>query len=288
MTFVVQYQPTMAGVPYDPVVSGGAVLSLRLYGNPERTGTIVADVLDPTRVPGTPTWQFTVDGVPDGRYWLTVRWRPSETASDVLDQTGHVDVPVTADLLVSAEDVAQILHLPLPIDAATRFSLHQYIRDAQGSVEGAIGAIFPTVRVVHGVYGTGGDPSDPATWFSDPYLVGRILSAAANDDGTHDITYTYGLDGAAEAPIRLYVKYHAAALFAGSSEGIARLGRRMTSLSVEGQSASFAAGPDAAPGGMLAKPPTLEGLVARYRSAKPKAFQRATVSPMYRPGIWTI
>jgi hypothetical protein len=275
----VDFNPTLDGAPHDPADNGGNVSRLVLWSVPERSGSVMADVSPAVKV-SFGVYRFTLpEGMPPGRYWSTVTWQPDGDTEPIIDQIGHLDLPIRPDLLVSAEDVAVAVGESLPLSAEKRENLWAAILDAQQAVEGAIGPIFPSVFTQAGLWPYGTNLTDPATWFLEPEQI-VVHDTVAATDGTYTVTYERGLNGAAEGPILRYIKAHAAAYYAAGPAGYS-LPRLPTSVSAEGQSITWSGTGTART--TTGASPTLEDLKVRYVSRKPKVFQRRG-APISRPG----
>lgn len=205
-----------------------------------------------------------------------------------------VPTPPPPTLVIDVDFLARRLKFDTPVDSDTAETLRQAILDAQADVTSYLGRpIVPTTKVLRGLwpYGT--------TWtdvIDDPDLI-TVVSATpevyidtGQPSGTFTVTYTAGLDAANDpdlAPIRRYIEAAArndAAVLDLWREQVQPRGV-MTSVSTDGQSASFAAptqGGGGTPGsnhpGAL---PTLESLYPWKRGA---VFQRR--DPIPSAGPW--
>ncbi|MEU6632826.1 hypothetical protein ABZ905_31770 [Streptomyces parvus] len=278
---VYDYRPVWAGALRDPGTAGGQVSRLDLYATPERTGDVMGTVGPAERLRST-VYRFTLpDNLPDGRYWCTVTFTPGKDQAPVTDRTARIDLPSGDGLIASAEQIADKLHIPLPITAAQRETFRDAIRDAQADVVGYLGRpLVPEPRellAVTPLYGY--DFNDPQAWpiqhLDDVVTVVRYIDAT---DGTYDVELLVGLDGAAEEPIARYVVAHAAEGIRNSPAAGGE--RRVTSLSAEGQSVSYEAAPTAGQAGSL---PALDSLSGYRRLAyRPIAVTAATPWPYGR------
>lgn len=178
-------------------------------------------------------------------------------------------------LLVTADTIARMIGVPLPLTAAQRAVIEDEIQNGQDDVEGYLDRPLVTRDVTL----TGLTPiphEDPMSWqawgadrFDDDFAV---VSATEQPDGGWTVVFRVGLDGASTRAIIRYIKAHAAeAVRLSPSSGMGT--RQITSMSAEGQSVSLEQARTTAgvPGGL----PTLEGL-ARWRR-RPSAYQSARV-----------
>lgn len=152
-------------------------------------------------------------------------------------------------LVVSAEDVARRIGLPLPLSAEDRWLIEESIRDQQAVAEAYLGVpVVPTTVTEGGRWPTG------AGWALTYQPVIQVLGAEVEIDpvtssatGSYAVTYVWGLDvaaGGALEPIRRWVRAHAGATpEARRLVRVAAVGsaRSITSLSAEGQSVSYSA-----------------------------------------------
>ncbi|MFF0754404.1 hypothetical protein [Streptomyces sp. NPDC004267] len=254
---VYDYQPVYGGTACDPGPNGGSVSRIELYASPERTGTPAATAGPAVRLRAA-TYRFTLPDMPDGRYWCTVTFTPTSSASPVSDRNVKVDFPLGTGLLASAEQIADKLQVPLPLSAAQREAFRDAIADAQSDVAGHLGRpLLPSPRTLSGARPLFGyDLYDARAWpldgVDDIVTVARVTE---KPDGRYDVDLLVGLDADAERPIVRYVVAHAA-------EGLRNdpatgNGRRVTSVSAEGQSISYETAPAAGQAGAL---PTLDSL----------------------------
>jgi hypothetical protein len=125
-----------------------------------------------------------------------------------------VTPPEPVPLIVSAEDVAVEVDIPLPLDPAVEAMLERAIRRTQSDVEAYLGRpITPVTVVARGVL----QGFDGAWVLDSPDDVIDIVSVAAETSGVHpawtyQVTYLSGLDARADrmlAPIRSYVLWAA-------------------------------------------------------------------------------
>jgi hypothetical protein len=90
---VLDYEPSIDGVPYDPAPEGGGVDRLRLFTQPERTGVPVVDV-GPAAVVRAGLYRFTFSEPADGVYFTVVSWRETATAPAFTDADGTLIFPL--------------------------------------------------------------------------------------------------------------------------------------------------------------------------------------------------
>jgi hypothetical protein len=257
--------PVYGGSAFDPGPSGGEVSRIDLYNFPERSGTPAATAGPAVRLRAT-AYRFTLPDMPDGRYWCTVTFTPGKDLPPVTDRTVKVDFPLGTGLLASAEQIADKLKIPLPLTAQQREEFRDAIADAQSDVAGYLmQPLVPQPRTLAAVYPLYGyDLHDPRAWpLRNVDDVVTVAGYSENEDGTYDVQLLLGLNAAAEPPIVRYVIAHAVEAIrndpAGSPDGSA--GRRVTSLSAEGQSVSYDSAPTEGQAGAL---PVLASL-AGYR-----------------------
>jgi hypothetical protein len=286
-----------SGAPQD--VTG---LTVKLINQADQT-----TVLGPTSTgithPATGRYRYSWT-VPDGTdagdylaYWLGTDAGAAEAErAELLTvvETGRV-------LVISVDDVARRLGLTRPVSADTAWLIEQAILDAQADVSAYLGRpIIPTEFTESGLW-----PNADGTWLVCNLPLIAVISVVADVDpvsfaavGTYTVTYTAGLDVAADpalAPIRRYLM--AAVL---NSADVIRLwraaapaaGRVAKSLTAEGQSISYenvtpAGGDPAKPGadtpGAL---PSLKS-IDRWRVANRRLYQRPTPpTALYGARTW--
>jgi hypothetical protein len=270
---VFDYKPVYGGAYYDPDAAGGKVSRLDLYGIPERTGTPTAHAGPAVRLrPGT--YRFAVPDLPPGRYWATITFTPSEGAQPVKDASRYLDLPLGAGLVTSPEAVADELAIPLPLTPQQRHALENAILKAQADVVAYLKCpLIPqslTLRAVTPHWPDNLD--DPASW-PLPDQDDRVTVAAYRPlgDGTYDVDLLVGLDGAAEEAIVRYVTAHAAESERQRPGGVGSSGRRISSVSAEGQSISYDSTPTT---GTAGAPPALASLAG---------LRRVLYQPLNRP-----
>ncbi|MER7951968.1 hypothetical protein ABTY59_31715 [Streptomyces sp. NPDC096079] len=251
------YRPMYGGAFYDPEPAGGQVTSLTLYSGPDRATTVTAT--GPATRLRAGVYRFALPDVPAGRYWATVVFTPSQGAQPVQDQSVRLDLPLGLGLVTSPEAVATELGATLPLTAEQRDDLLTAIRKAQADVVGYLGQpVIP--RIVTGsalAPRWNGELEDVDTWpFETDDLV-HVVSYRERQDGTYDVDFLLGLDGAAVEPVVRYVTTHAAETERNRPGGVGAQGRRVSSVSAEGQSISYEAEPTAGQAGAL---PTLDSL----------------------------
>lgn len=267
------YRPMYGGAYYDPEPAGGQVTSLSLYAGPDRT-TLVASAGPATRLRAG-TYRFTLPDVPPGRYWATVAFTPSEGAQPVKDESVRLDLPLGLGLVTSPEAVAKELGVPLPITAEQRDDLLTAIRKAQSDVVGYLGQpVIPqlvtrTALTPH--WGRDERLEDTDSWPFDADDLVQVSAYRARGDGTYDVDFLVGFDGAANDPVVRYVTTHAAESERNRPGGVGAQGRRVSSVSAEGQSISYESAPTAGQAGAL---PTLDSL---------SRWKRRLFQPLNRP-----
>lgn len=265
------YRPMYGGAYYDPEPAGGQVTSLTLYDGPDRA-TEVAAAGPGTRLRAG-VYRFVLPDVPPGRYWATAVFTPSEGAQPVKDQSIRLDLPLGLGLVTSPEAVAEELGVPLPITPEQRDHLLTAIRKAQADVVAYLNRpVIPTL-----VTRTALTPyqaytlEDPEAW---PFEADDLVQVSAYRDlgnGTYDVDFLVGFDGAANESVVRYVTAHAAESERNRPGGVGAQGRRVSSVSAEGQSISYEAAPIAGQAGAL---PALASL-SRWR--------RLLFQPLNRP-----
>ncbi|NEA53591.1 hypothetical protein G3I60_05320 [Streptomyces sp. SID13666] len=255
------YTPVWAGAICDPLPAGGEVTRLDLYPTPARDGVPLAGAGPSVRV-RPEVYRFDVpDTVPPGRYWTVATFTPAQGVPAVVDRSRHVDLPLDTGLAASPEAVADLLGTPLPLTPAQRERYAESIADAQADVAGYLGRpLVPRRLVLTDVTPAWGMPlDDPSAWPTghlDDFVT--VLTYAAQPDGRYRVDVLVGLDAAQEAPIRRYVAAHAAeSLRNRPADGEDSTGRRVSSVSAEGQSISYEAAPATGQAGAL---PGLESL----------------------------
>lgn len=202
--------------------------------------------------------------------------------------------PPALPLIVSADQVARTLGIPLPLDEDTRWSIEQAIADAQADVAAYLGydALTPTTRAQeHLVAWMGG-------YDLTYHPVIEIISETPETDpetgsltGLFTVVYRAGLNAAedpAQEPIRRYVRAHAAN--APTVQALARklapqLPREIVSLSVEGQSVTYTGRDNSATAPGSGFPGSLPGLAAldRWRVAGRRVARRRTTPADFAP-----
>ncbi|GAA5071001.1 hypothetical protein [Streptomyces similanensis] len=259
------YQPLYGGAHYDPEPAGGHVTSLSLYDGPDRTTTVAA--AGPATRLRAGAYRFALPDVPPGRYWATVTFTPSEGAQPVKDESVRLDLPLGLGLVTSPEAVAKELGVPLPLTVEQRDDLLTAIRKAQADVVGYLGRpVVPQLlaRTALTPYVRRGDSLEDVEAWPLEDVDDLVCVAAYRDrgDGTYDVDFLVGLDGAVNDPIVRYVTTHAAESERQRPGGVGSQGRRVTSVSAEGQSISYEAAPTPGQAGAL---PTLDSLSRHKR-----------------------
>ncbi|MEU5978431.1 hypothetical protein [Streptomyces sp. NPDC047315] len=267
------YKPMYGGAFYDPAPAGGQVTSLSLYSDPGRTTLVTA--AGPATRQRAGVYRFTLPDVPPGRYWATVLSTPSQGAQPVQDKSVRLDLPLGLGLVTSPEAVAKELGVPLPLTAEQRDDLLTAIRTAQADVVAYLGQpVVPqlvTRTALTPRWGRGEQLEDVDAWpFETDDLV-QVAAYRARPDGTYDVDFLIGLDGAAIEPVVRYVTTHAAESERNRPGGVGAQGRRVSSVSAEGQSISYESEPTAGQAGAL---PALDGL---------SRWKRRLFQPLTRP-----
>jgi hypothetical protein len=270
---VFDYEPKYGGAHYDPEPAGGQVTSLVLYSGPDRT-TEVAAAGPGTRLRAG-TYRFGLPDVPPGRYWATVTFTPSSGAQPVKDQSVRLDLPLGLGLVTSPEAVAKELGVPLPLTVEQRDDLLTAIGRAQADVVGYLGQpVIPELVTRTGVtphWGRDTQLEDPDAWpFTADDLV-KVHAYRRREDGTYDVDFLVGFDGAANDAVVRYVTTHAAESERNRPGGVGATSRRASSVSAEGQSVSYESAPTAGQAGAL---PALDSL---------SRWKRRLFQPLNRP-----
>jgi hypothetical protein len=261
------------GAHYDPEPAGGQVTSVSLYDGPDRT-TFVAGAGPATRLRAG-VYRFTLPDVPAGRYWATVSFTPSEGVQPVKDESVRLDLPLGLGLVTSPEAVAKELGVPLPLTAEQRDDLLTAIRRAQADVVSYLGQpVIPqlvTRTALTPYWRHHEDLEDPDSW---PFEADDLVQVSAyrdRRDGTYDVDFLVGFDGAATDPVVRYVTTHAAESERLRPGGVGSQGRRVSSVSAEGQSISYESAPTTGQAGAL---PELSSL---------SRWKRRLFQPLNRP-----
>lgn len=268
------YRPLYGGAYYDPEPAGGLVDRITLYSTPDRSGIPAATVGPAVRTaPGR--YVFTLPDVPDGRYWTTVSFTPAQGTPAAIDRTAYVDLPLDSGLVASPEAVADELGVPLPLTAPQRTTLQNAVRKAQADVTSYLGrTLIPRATTLRAVTPRwmADALDDPDSWpLPDPDDIVEVAAYRHLGDGTYDVDFLIGLNGAAEEPIVRYVTSHAAESERQRPGGIGADGRRVSSVSAEGQSVSYETSPAAGQPGAL---PAIETL---------SSLRRLVYRPLSRP-----
>ncbi|MEU2968948.1 hypothetical protein ABZ687_28725 [Streptomyces ardesiacus] len=267
------YEPMYGGAHYDPDPAGGQVTRLSLYTGPDRT--TVAGTAGPALRLRAGVYRFKLPDVPPGRYWATVTFTPSEGAQPVQDQSVRLDLPVGLGLVTSPETVAKKLGVPLPITPEQRDDLLTAIRDAQADVVAYLGQpVIPQLVIRTGLtprWGLEARLEDAESWPFDVDDLVQVSAYRLREDGTYDVDFLVGFDGAANDAVVRYVTAHAAESERNRPGGVGSEGRRVSSVSAEGQSISYESAPAAGQAGAL---PTLDSLTR---------WKRRLFQPLNRP-----
>lgn len=277
---VFDYQPMFGGVHCDPAEDGGQVTRIDLYGDTGRTGPVLESAGPAVRIRDG-VYRFTLaEDAADGRYWCTVTFTPAEGEQPVKDRTVRLDLPLGTGLLASPEQLADELGVPLPLSPAQREAFRDRISKAQEDVAGHLRRpLVPTPKTLRGVTPMPFEPLDQATAWPVPDVddIVTVVSYTQETDGTYTVRLLVGLDAAAEKPIVNFVLAHAAERIRNSpgSEPTAGGGRRITSVSAEGQSVSYETAPVPGQAGAL---PTLDSL-NHYRKLMWRPLPTASAAP---------
>ncbi|MFB6630030.1 hypothetical protein ACFCWY_09050 [Streptomyces sp. NPDC056362] len=251
------YRPTYGGAFYDPAPAGGTVTSLTLYDGPDRANTVTTT--GPATRQRAGVYRFALPDVPPGRYWASVTFTPSQGAQPVQDQSVRLDLPLGLGLVTSPEAVAKELGATLPLTAEARDDLLTAIRKAQADVVGYLGqSIVPRLVTCTALTPRWRDRlEDVDTWPFDTDDLVHVAAYRERQDGTYDVDFHVGLDGAAVEPLVRYVTTHAAESERNRPGGVGAQTRRVSSVSAEGQAISYEAAPTAGQAGAL---PALDSL----------------------------
>ena len=269
------YTPMWAGAQYDPVPAGGQVSRLDLFTSPGRDGDAAASCGPAERL-REGVYRFTVPDVAPGRYWAVATFTPTSGTAEVHDRAVRLDLPLGTGVLGSPEQVADQLGVPLPLDAAQRERYTEHLQDAQADVVGYLGRpVVPRAALLENVRPAPGSLLDADVWPIDGLDdTVDVVTYEELPDGAYNVRVNVGLDGAAIKPIVRYIVAHAAEMARQQPAPSAGPGggRRVSSVSAEGQSVSYESAPAAGAAGAL---PSL-GSLSRYR--------RLVYEPASRPG----
>ncbi|PNG22432.1 hypothetical protein [Streptomyces cahuitamycinicus] len=265
---VFDYKPIYGGAYYDPEPAGGQVSRLDLYETPDRSGPVITAAGPATRLrPGA--YRFEVPEVPPGRYWAMVTFTPSNGAQPVKDASVRLDLPMGLGLVTSPEAVAGTLGVPLPLTPEQRSALETAIRNAQADVVGYLRRpLVPQATTLTAVTPRFTDDlDDPDSWpLPDQDDLVEVSAYRPRGDGTYDVTFLIGVNGATEETVVRYVTAHAAESERQRPGGVGSQGRRVSSVSAEGQSISYETAPTVGQAGSVPTLDSLSGLRRRlYR-----------------------
>ncbi|MGW1275494.1 hypothetical protein ACWD4V_00860 [Streptomyces tsukubensis] len=271
---VYDHRTQWAGAHYDPVTAGGDVTRLDLYASAERDGPVIASAAPALRL-RTGLYRFVLPPVPPGRYWGTLTFTPHTSAPPATDTSIRLDLPTGQGLVTSPEAVASALNTPLPLTPAQRDTYETEIRNAQADVAAYLGRpLVPTATTVRGLVPHSDALNDIRTWPLPIDDIADVVSYRRAADGTYDVDLLVGLNGAREEAVVRYVIAHAAEAVRQRPDPrteAAGAGRRVSSVSAEGQSVSYESAPVSGQAGAL---PTITSL-ARLR--------RLVFQPLSRP-----
>ncbi|MEU5748236.1 hypothetical protein ABZ804_22190 [Streptomyces sp. NPDC047726] len=272
---IYEYKPTYGGAHYDPEPAGGMVTSLSLYEGPDRT-TLKAAAGPGLRLRAG-AYRFDLPDVPAGRYWATVTFTPSEGAQPVKDESVRLDLPLGLGLVTSPEAVAKELGVALPLSAEERDDLLTAISNAQSDVVAYLGQpvvpqLITRTALTPSPLGQDEDLNDPSSWpFQSDEVHVEVYAYRDRGDGTYDVDFRVGFDGAANKSVVRYVTSHAAESERLRPGGAGSTGRRVSSVSAEGQSISYESAPEAGQAGAV---PTIDTL---------SRWKRRLFQPLNRP-----
>lgn len=181
--------------------------------------------------------------------------------------------------VVTPEEIAAKLGVTVPLSDADRAVIEAAITDCQADVEAELNrSIVPTQQTLQGVWPRlGYDLMDWRAWPQASEVYDDDIKPefmTANPDGSYDVTFTVGLDGANTPPVKRYVKAHTIESIRNDPDSGIGTNRLVTSVSAEGQSVSYAtASVDAGAAGSLPNIKTL------------RAFKRRAVFRANRAGV---
>lgn len=273
------YVPRWEGAVIAP--ESGGTMRLTLYSDPARSQLVA--VCDSVRQLLHGPYRFSVPhSVAAGRYWATVQFTAPATGQAVVDQV-RADLPSGSGFVTTPEQVADHLGTPLPLPVDLREEYLGAIEEAQADVEAYLGRrLVPQAMTLTGVVPCPGIPlTDARAWPLPPTVNDTVMVTACSPlpDGSYRVDVLVGLDGAATKPIRRFVAAHAAeALRTRSPSGE---GRRVSSVSADGQSVSYEASARPGEPGAL---PVIESL-RRYRRAAVYQSRRGAHAPMLPYGV---
>lgn len=296
----IDYRPVLDGVPYDPVPAGGAVSELALYTEADYGDASPATYGPAVRV-SAGVYRFTLTvGAQVGRFWPQVTWSKDGSSLPFNDRLPTpLDLPVRDDMVISPEALAGYLGIPLPLTVDQRFALTDALLDAQADVEGYLGRrIVPELVVERKCW------PYPGGWTLEEQPVVELVSEVEEFDGVGvqtgfwTVTYRAGLDTRNDTelrPIRRLLMAQAAnqpgatALWRTVGSGAtAGVGKRVKSVSAEGQSVSYEfLDPSGGPTGGQANAATVGGPVKwasidRWRLSGRRVYQRPVPAPWVR------
>ncbi|MGC5042500.1 hypothetical protein ACLQ16_04185 [Streptomyces albidoflavus] len=269
---VYDHKPMWAGAHYDPAPAGGEVTRLDLYAAPERDGPVVASAAPAVRLRAG-VYRFDLPAVAPGRYWGAVTFTPNSSALPVTDTSVRLDLPTGQGLVGSPEAVADALGVPLPLSSAQRSAYEEEIRNAQADVAAYLNRpLVPTATTLRGVTPRWADALDDIeAWPVHLDDIAEVVSYRTNPNGTYDVDLLVGLNAAQEETVVRYVVAHAAESVRQRPDQSSGSGRRVSSVSAEGQSISYDSAPITGQAGAL---PTIDSL---------KRLRRLVFQPLSRP-----
>ncbi|MFK0290741.1 hypothetical protein ACIQU6_09715 [Streptomyces sp. NPDC090442] len=269
---VYDHKPMWAGAHYDPAPAGGEVNRLDLYATPERDGPVVGSAGPAVRLRAG-VYRFDLPTVPPGRYWGVITFIPNEGSQPVTDASVRLDLPTGQGLVGSPEAVADALGVPLPLTATQRAAYTEEIRNAQADVAAYLNRpLVSTARTLRGVTPVWRDALDDIeAWPIRLDDTAEVVTYRVAADGTYDVDLLVGLNGAHEETIVRYVVAHAAESIRQRPDQSDGPGRRVSSVSAEGQSISYSDSPTTGQAGAL---PSINSL---------NRLRRLTFQPLTRP-----
>ncbi|MEW1700106.1 hypothetical protein ACIQCR_17110 [Streptomyces sp. NPDC093249] len=189
------------------------------------------------------------------------------------DASVVLDLPTGQGLVASPEAVADALGAPLPLASVQRAAYEREIRNAQADVAAYLNRpLVPTATTVRGTYPRAQGPLDDVrAWPMTIDDIAEVVSYRATSDGAYDVDLLVGLHGAREEGVVRYVVAHAAEAVRQRTDQSGGPGRRVSSVSAEGQSVSYEAAPSA---GQAGAPPSISSM---------SHLRRLVFQPLSRP-----
>ncbi|MGG2460128.1 hypothetical protein ACO0M4_09960 [Streptomyces sp. RGM 3693] len=161
----------------------------------------------------------------------------------------------------------------MPLTSAQRSTYEQEVRNAQADVAAYLNrSLVPTATMLRGLTPRWADALDDIdAWSLDLNDIAEVVSYRSNSDGTYDVDLLVGLNGAKEEAVVRYVVAHAAESVRQRPDQTTGPGRRVSSVSAEGQSISYDSSPTT---GQAGAPPTINSL---------NRLRRLVFQPLSRP-----